>query len=289
MAISSGVVSLFSQLQTEGFFDDIDSVMEFGAQEMRCLFHAPVMKKCLERFDRLQGLDDKKLGEICNGPSRNFFEALGMDYACVDTSGEDGALVFDLNFDSVADDQRGKFDLLTNFGTAEHVFNQYNAFKAAHDFVRKGGAFMHFMPFLGYVDHGYYSFQPCFYNELAAANDYDILGMWLNPHPRLNLCFIPWKKEILDFLDLKATNNSGLFVLMRKNGDGPFKPPFQGRYEKNYEGEFSAMYTPTVVGGEMGIVSRQALMEGLSAFDLQRVLVGRYLRKAKQFLLRIVR
>ena len=284
MGISSGMVSLFTQLNAEGFFDDIGSVIEFGAQTTRCLYRAPVMKKCLDSFGRLEGLTDEELGRICKGPSRDFYEAIGLEYACLDTSGKDGAFIFDLNFDAVSEEQCGKFDLLTNFGTSEHVFNQYNSFKAAHDFVRKGGAFMHFMPFLGYMDHGYYSFQPCFYHELAAANDYDILGMWLNPDGRHDSYLIPWTPDILKHLSLKATDFSGLFVLMRKTGDEAFKIPFQGRYEDRFSGDFEARYTSVASSGELGIVSPQALMNSLSGHDLQRELGKRYFSKLGKLL-----
>ncbi|HJO59026.1 MAG TPA: hypothetical protein QF772_12500 [Nitrospinaceae bacterium] len=284
MGISSGVISLFTQLKAEGFFDGIGSVIEFGAQTTRCRYHAPVMKKCLEKFGVSEGLTDRELGRICKGASRDFYEAIGMEYASLDTSSAFGAFVFDLNFDAVPEELCGKFDLLTNFGTSEHVFNQYNNFKTAHDFVRKGGAFMHFMPFLGYVDHGYYSFQPCFYNDLAGANDYDILGMWLNPDGRHDSYLIPWTPDILKHLSLKATNYSGLFVLMRKTKDEAFKIPFQGRYENCFSGDFEARYTSVAGSGKLGIFSPQALMESLSGYDLQRELRKRYLSKLGKLL-----
>jgi len=284
MAYPSGVISLFAQLRAEGFFEDVKSVLEFGAQEMHCLYHAPAMKACLEKFGCLEGLSEKELSKVCNGPSRHFFEAVGMKYSCIDTSGEDGTLFFDLNFDSVEPPHAGAYDLLTNIGTAEHVFNQYNACKAAHDFVREGGYFLHFMPFLGYVDHGYFSFQPCFYKEMAAANDYEILGMWLNPDMRHDSCLIPWHDNIFDYIDLKASSFSTLCVLMRKKGSGEFKVPYQGRYEKSYAGDFSARYVSVADSGKMGVVSRRALIDGLSGHFLQKELLKRYSSKVKKLL-----
>ncbi len=284
MGLTSGTVSLFTQLNAEGFFDDVGSVIEFGAQTTRCLYSAPTMKKCLASFGRLEGLTDKELGRICKGHSRDFYEAIGMEYTSLDASGKGDAIVFDLNFDTVPEEQRGKFDLLTNFGTSEHVFNQYNTFKAAHDFVRKGGAFMHFTPFLGYVDHGYYSLQPCFYNDLAAANGYEILGMWLNPDGRHDAYLIPWSRDILKHLSLQATHYSGLFVLMRQTRDEEFKVPLQGRYEDTFAGDFEASYASIAGSGEWGVVSHQAVMDALSGFDLQRELGKRYFSKLGKLL-----
>jgi hypothetical protein len=275
---------MLGQLKAEGFFDGAKSVIDFGPQEIKCLYRAPTMKKCLDQFGVLENLTEKKLADICNGPARNFFEAVGIKYTCIDINDEEGVSFFDLNFDSVKPSDMKAYDLMLNVGTVEHVFNQYNAFKAAHDFVRKGGHFIHFMPFLGYIDHGYYSFQPGLYIDLAAANDYEILGMWINPDGRHDHYLIPWDTNVLKHLDLKATNHTALMVIMRKNGEGEFKVPFQGRYAGNYVGDFSARYTSIAGAGEMGAVSRQSLIDGLSGDILQRALIKRYLKNMKRIL-----
>jgi len=284
MAISAEAVAMFAQLKAEGFFNDVKSVVELGAQEMKCLNHAPVIKKCLDRFGVLEGMSEKQLANICNGPARNFFEAIGMDYVCIDTANEEGSLFFDLNFHSVENPHLGAYDLLTNFGTVEHAFNPYNSFKAAHDFVREGGYFIHYMPFLGYVDHGYYSFQPGFFYELAAANKYEILGMWLNLGVKEGACLIPWHHKVLKTLDLKATEPCLLFVIMRKKEDGEFKVPFQARYAPHYAGDFTVNYEAIVDTGSVANLSPQALIDGLSGRILQRELIKRYVRKFKRIL-----
>jgi hypothetical protein len=35
----------------------------------------------------------------------------------------------------------GDFDLVVNFGTTEHLLNQYNAFKVIHDATKVGGVY----------------------------------------------------------------------------------------------------------------------------------------------------
>jgi hypothetical protein len=40
-----------------------------------------------------------------------------------------GSIPLDLNFDSIQTRHKGKYSLVTNFGTTEHVANQLNAFK----------------------------------------------------------------------------------------------------------------------------------------------------------------
>lgn len=63
----------------------------------------------------------------------------GLSYRAFDVLDLPRTEIFDLNFDALAPKDVGRFDLVLNFGTTEHVFNQYNAFKIIHDACRAGG------------------------------------------------------------------------------------------------------------------------------------------------------
>jgi hypothetical protein len=52
----------------------------------------------------------------------------------------------DLNFDDVPDKHKGKYQLVTNFGTTEHVANQNQAMKIIHDLTAVGGVMVHNLP-----------------------------------------------------------------------------------------------------------------------------------------------
>ena len=52
-----------------------------------------------------------------DGVYKNWFQALGWDHTSVDINGKDGALPLDLT----QDQDLGQFDLVTNFGTTEHI------------------------------------------------------------------------------------------------------------------------------------------------------------------------
>jgi hypothetical protein len=282
MGIGPDVIALYSQLHRDGMFDDVKDVVELGDQEMMMLISAPVMKDCLTQFGRPDLTEEPAFSKICNGPSKTFYTSLGMNHVSLDTTGANDAHVFDLNFDTVGEDMAGRFDLLTNFGTAEHVFNQYNTFKCIHELVRKDGYFIHYMPFLGFVDHGYYSFQPVFYHELAAANDYEMIGLWINPQAK-KWYLIPWTKSVLEDLSLDAQNFSALLCVMRKKEDLPFRVPFQGKYVASYAGEnFHQKYRVIVDGTKQGIPSKEGYLKGISGYTLQRELLGRYWRAIKR-------
>jgi hypothetical protein len=76
---------------------------------------------------------------------------------------------------------RGAYDAVLNFGTTEHVVNQFHSFKTVHDLLTVGGFAYHQVPSIGYSDHGYFSYEPKFFRHLAEANGYEIADMWLTP------------------------------------------------------------------------------------------------------------
>lgn len=89
--------------------------------------------------------------------------------------------ILDLNFDPLPRRMRGAFDVVCNFGTTEHIINQWNCFEVIHDALVVGGAVYHQLPMSGYLDHGYYCYTPLFFKELADANAYKIEHMAATP------------------------------------------------------------------------------------------------------------
>lgn len=86
--------------------------------------------------------------------------------------------IFDLNEEHLPAHYREHFDVVLNFGTTEHIINQMNSFRVMHDAVKVGGIFFHQLPSVGWVDHGYFCYHDCFFDDLAKANDYEIVECW---------------------------------------------------------------------------------------------------------------
>jgi hypothetical protein len=101
----------------------------------------------------------------------------GMEYVAYDIFDGHRTTVFDLNTGSVPVASRASFDLVLNCGTTEHIINQYNCLKVIHDATRVGGVMYHAVPMVGYLNHGYFTYTPVLFRDLAAANDYEILYM----------------------------------------------------------------------------------------------------------------
>jgi hypothetical protein len=107
--------------------------------------------------------------------ARPFYEWLGFRYASIDIDGSPGSVPLDLNYDDVPAGEIGKYHLVTNFGTTEHVANQLNAFAVIHDLTALGGIMLHQLPAQGYMNHGLVNYNPKYFWMLARSNGYKLI------------------------------------------------------------------------------------------------------------------
>jgi len=230
------MLSLYTQLKNVGAFDGIGSVVEMGSQIVWCADKA-LLLGLYEAFGKSPPSESEmqpylSTPETARAPSRRLHESLGFKYDCVDIDGQFGALVLDMNFDSVPPDRRGKYDLTTNHGTTEHVFNQLNAFKLIHDFTARDGLMLHALPFTVHLEHGFFNYQPNLFDALARFNSYKTLGVWLGPDWSLS-SLVPWEPRLLNYLSFNAATTHLLVVLQQKLHDNEFAVPVQGVYESS--------------------------------------------------------
>lgn len=87
--------------------------------------------------------------------------------------------ILDLNFDPLPAQHREYHDVILNSGTTEHIFNQWNCFEVMHDAAKVGGVIYCQLPASGYLDHGYFCYTPLFFRDLAAANGYELLDIFV--------------------------------------------------------------------------------------------------------------
>jgi SAM-dependent methyltransferase len=117
-----------------------------------------------------------KYGGINGAWLGDILSRAGFEYVAYDIFDGYRTTIFDLNANAVPAAQRGSFDLVLNCGTSEHVLNQYNVFNVMHDAVRVGGVMYHAIP-TGYLRHGYFTYTPMLFSDLARANEYEIVTM----------------------------------------------------------------------------------------------------------------
>jgi hypothetical protein len=129
-------------------------------------------------------------------------------YVSLDANGR-GSMTVDLNQKWKHD--IGTFDLVTDFGTGEHIFNQAEVWRTMHLLTKVGGYIVFDRPSDGYPGHCFYLVQETLFRDLADANGYDLMRLEQATTKRGSL----WR---------------GVF---RKLRPGKFLAPQQGRYLKS--------------------------------------------------------
>ena len=108
-----------------------------------------------------------------------YYRRLGFSaYDAIDVNDTYGSLVMDLNRDlRLRYGFDRTFSLVTNNGTGEHIFDQRSIFQNVHALTGVGGVQLHVLPFLNYVNHGFFSFHPNLFHALARANGYRLIAL----------------------------------------------------------------------------------------------------------------
>jgi SAM-dependent methyltransferase len=110
--------------------------------------------------------------------ARGYFEACGLpELSSLDVSKYEGAdFEFDLNDESLPAELLGKFGVVLNGGTLEHVFHVPNALTNITRLLKPGGLAVHILPMSNCVDHGFYQFSPTLLLDYYAAAKFDLLN-----------------------------------------------------------------------------------------------------------------
>jgi len=154
-----------------------------------------------------------------------------IEYNSVDVCPGLRTELLDLNFDPLPDHLRGQYDVVLNFGTTEHIFNQWNCFEVMHDALKPGGVAYHQLPASGYLDHGYYCYTPLFFREMAQANAYVIEHLSVTPAGESKIDALGIPAETGDSVlhppgDLGDNNRIpalNIHTILRKTRDAPFR------------------------------------------------------------------
>ena len=110
----------------------------------------------------------------------SLFEALGFNAVdTVDYSDYENAdIILDLN-QPVPESLHGRYDLILDAGTSEHIFHVPNVMANIHAMLREGGRIIHGAPTSNFVDHGFFMFSPTFFFDYYNANQFDIGACYL--------------------------------------------------------------------------------------------------------------
>lgn len=197
----------------------------------------------------LQKVNFKNLVNKENFSTKDYFISVGFkEYKSIDINGAYESFQFDLNKDILKTYKFNKtYDLVINNGTGEHVFNQYSLFLNFHNLTKVNGIMLNILPFIDWINHGFYNFNPIFFADLAASNKYDIIKISLANRDgaelklegdNLSILFEQIKpnrnnsrfEKMIEIAKDKIGRNILLVVATRKLTDLSFKIPLQGKY-----------------------------------------------------------
>jgi hypothetical protein len=246
MGMNVGALNLIIRLKEQGYIPDHSMVAELGSQQLSN--GALRAREQLEKLGRLFGVHSEPLlpaplPTTTNERGRELLSSdaplaaelwrwLGLKSESFDINDSPGTTQLDLNFDDVPIDMAGRFHLVTNFGTTEHVANQLNAFKIVHDLTALGGIMIHKVPSQGTIDHGLVHYTPQFFWMLARSNDYGWL--WFDfagdagPHAMAdNLIdsIRPFRPEIYDFAKTYQVTDCAITAVFIKKKETSYVAP----------------------------------------------------------------
>jgi hypothetical protein len=239
-------LELLVRLGEENYVKRGGRVVEIGAQQLsnsflrsndlikkaEGVFAAPRAYAVPDAPPSVFGEGDSEL-QVKEAPfARDFWMSLGFEYAAIDVDGSPGSIALDLNYDEVPKALQGKFDVVTNLGTTEHICNQLKAFKAIHDLAAVGAVMIHHLPAGGSLNHGLVNYNPKFFWYLARSNDYKWLYMDYHgggvayelPENILNAvrAYDPASAHVMS---TRKTSDYGIQIALQKTIEIPFVPP----------------------------------------------------------------
>ena len=183
MGTSAKTLSRFVSLHMRGLLKNGASIIELGAQELYCTGMEDYVRGVIRYFSgnnaAIKVADQYSKAELTRFADKGLLGKLmiacGFAYRALDIFEAENTTLFDLNIQTPGKDLIEQFDLVTNFGTTEHVINQYQSLKTMHELARPGGLIHHELPLAGYHNHGYFSYNPLLFIQLAEANGYKII------------------------------------------------------------------------------------------------------------------
>lgn len=203
--------------QLKSFFEELDCPFE----EPKVTPRSSYLVECLS-----DDAGSYKLKQLADAHSyvhaRTFFEMMGIkDYYDIDKFDyEKPQILHDLNT-PISAELYDKFNLIIDSGTIEHIFDVRQVMENIARMCKEGGWVVHITPSSNFVDHGFFSFSPCFFYDFYRVNGFDDFTCYvlqLNVNNYLDPCYyieyhygmnlhglIQPNKEILVFFAARKT------------------------------------------------------------------------------------
>ena len=216
---------------------------------------------------RPQDVPDSQFQKIAEGGFLGDLLILaGFRYTALDIFHATNTILFDLNVHAPGPGLASKFDLVTNFGTTEHVINQLRAFQTIHELTRPGGLIYHDLPMAGFLDHALFRYDPLFFRTIIAANGYDVLLREISMGAQKPVA----PDLIASGYGEKIMTDVGIEAVLRRTSPEQFKVPMETSTSLGIDPDFGSVAASDAVALPLGTT----VSYGGGALELNEVRFG---------------
>lgn len=170
--------------------------------------------------------------------ARDVYQRAGFNYTCIDVDERPGTLRVDLARFEIPPD-RGRFGLVVNVGTTEHLASPAATFALMHEMCCDGGFFYHDVPLFGLGNHGLMNPTPKFWHALIWMNSYQVHGTRARKVDESALDRGNFHHDYLDYIEgLRDIRNvsSLITAILQKRTNWPFVVPFDAVFDDDGQG-----------------------------------------------------
>ena len=187
-----------------------------------CILGFPRLRNSREELSEVFGvsLDAASFAAILKGIGFGDQDVLDVsDYEKPD-------MVADLNFP--LPDNFGKYDLVVDNGTIEHVFNIGQAMMNCASLCAVGGVIFHYNP-ANWFNHGFYNLSPAAYFDFYQANGFEV-RVFLRDCGNGAYRELQYKPKVTKILQQKRYV---IHAVAKRIEEQPLKFPMQARYAEH--------------------------------------------------------
>ena len=243
MGLGISAIQNFLELYNLGYLKNSNSVLDIGSQELHCT------KNDVKILFEQAGLDSKivdKYPNVDNWPNKPrcsakyFYNSLGLEsYNCIDINDQFNSINHDLNLPYNDNSKFNKYDVVTDYGSCEHVFNISECYKTVHNLTKPGGFII--IAQGTYKGNGYFLFDKSFFDGIAAANNYKVIYSSYIVMPGTKTqdgsshqFHIPQSEYLFNTLNINMLSNVAIYNVMQKTSKDEFKIPYQHDFMNKY-------------------------------------------------------
>jgi hypothetical protein len=271
LGVDQRAVDVINRLNGQGWIAG-RSILTIGRQSINVSINNPSTNELFQ----FKWLDDLLL----------HLGALRVD--SIDVSDYEGAtIVFDLQAPT-NESYKSRWNVVIDFGTAEHIFDQKAAFQNIFSFLKNGGLYVGILPRTNWNDHGLYQYTPEFFWSLRELFYLNIECATVDvdaPSPSYYL----YHKYGLDpeFMQEVLKNRTYVICMARKCDENNIESKLatSPRYHENFhKPEFAGLQKALISKLEVSDFIRQRIPEGPKKIGIIHIATGKYRQFTERFI-----